>query len=102
MRAASQFGTERAPIGPHSPTIPIIGAGATRRQPAMTTGPNVLRRFRRFALHQDGAVTVDWVVMTAAVCGLAILVTNIITESIFSDAGDAMSANIEEAGTMNR
>ncbi|NNE50957.1 MAG: hypothetical protein HKN30_00965 [Sulfitobacter sp.] len=31
----------------------------------------MLRIFRRFHRDEDGAVTVDWVVLTAAVCALA-------------------------------
>lgn len=30
------------------------------------------QRIKMFAADQEGAVTVDWVVLTAAVCGLAI------------------------------
>lgn len=31
-----------------------------------------LRAFNKFAMSEDGAVTVDWVVLTAAICALAI------------------------------
>jgi len=30
----------------------------------------MLSKFKRFFTHEDGAVTVDWVVLTAAVVGL--------------------------------
>ncbi|WP_299557415.1 hypothetical protein [uncultured Sulfitobacter sp.] len=32
----------------------------------------MITRFKRVLKDEDGAVTVDWVVLTAAVCGLAI------------------------------
>lgn len=35
--------------------------------------------FRRFAADEDGAVTVDWVVLTAAVVGLGIAVLSSVT-----------------------
>ncbi len=35
---------------------------------------NLLAKFKTFANDEDGAVTVDWVVLTAALVGLAIAV----------------------------
>lgn len=35
-------------------------------------------QFRRFLEAEDGAVTVDWVVLTAAIVGLGVLVITII------------------------
>ena len=32
----------------------------------------MLNKIKNFARDEDGAVTVDWVVLTAAVCGLAV------------------------------
>ncbi|MGB3244824.1 MAG: hypothetical protein WBB25_09825 [Sulfitobacter sp.] len=32
----------------------------------------MVKQFATFACCEDGAVTVDWVVLTAAVCGLAV------------------------------
>lgn len=32
----------------------------------------MLNKFKTFARDEDGAITVDWVVLTAAVCGLAV------------------------------
>lgn len=40
--------------------------------------------FKRFAQDESGAVTVDWVVLTAAVVGLAIAIGG----TIFSDVQD--------------
>lgn len=33
----------------------------------------LINKFKRFQDDQDGAVTVDWVVLTASVCGLVAL-----------------------------
>lgn len=33
---------------------------------------SVLNKLGRFAKAEDGAITVDWVVLTAAICGLCI------------------------------
>jgi Flp pilus assembly pilin Flp len=32
----------------------------------------MLNKIKNFARDEDGAITVDWVVLTAAVCGLAV------------------------------
>ena len=34
----------------------------------------MLRQFKRFKASEDGAVTVDWVVLTAAIVGLGLVV----------------------------
>lgn len=38
--------------------------------------------FRRFARDEDGAVTVDWVVLTAALVGLGVLVVNTVASGV--------------------
>lgn len=49
----------------------------------------MVKFLRRFATSEDGAVTVDWVVLTAAVCGLAIAaMTSIYTPT--SNVGDGV------------
>ena len=43
-------------------------------------GQEIMNSFENFCADEDGAVTVDWVVLTAAVVGLAVLAfTNIRT-----------------------
>ncbi len=43
---------------------------------------------KNFAKDEDGAVTVDWVVLTAALVGIAIVVLSIVSAGINSAASD--------------
>lgn len=52
---------------------------------------------KRFARCESGAVTVDWVVLTAATVGLALGLFSVITEGHFQDAALAINEDIEEA-----
>ena len=52
-----------------------------------------------FLLDDDGAVTVDWVVLTAA---MVVMVTGVfitINEAVMTNAAGGIAENIEEAGT---
>lgn len=40
---------------------------------------------------ESGAVTVDWVVMTAAVVGLAVMLFSILAPAIFQDAAQSIA-----------
>ncbi|MDO8884978.1 MAG: hypothetical protein Q7V11_18735, partial [Pseudotabrizicola sp.] len=51
----------------------------------------------RFSDCEDGAVTVDWVVLTAATVGLALGLFSVITEGHFMRAAEAITADIDEA-----
>ncbi|SDN48210.1 hypothetical protein SAMN05216196_101666 [Lutimaribacter pacificus] len=55
----------------------------------------MIKFFKNFRKDEDGAVTVDWVVLTAAVVGLAIVAFGAINENAASLAG----ATAEEIGT---
>ncbi len=44
-----------------------------------------------FAKDEDGAVTVDWVVLTAAIVGIAIAIMVVIRGALTSTAGDIAS-----------
>ena len=44
--------------------------------------------FTKFANDESGAVTVDWVVLTAAIVGIAIAVISLISGGIKNAAGD--------------
>ena len=44
--------------------------------------------FKRFAQDESGAVTVDWVVLTAAIVGLAVAVFGTLTTQIKNVADD--------------
>lgn len=55
------------------------------------------RRLCRFWTDESGAVSVDWIVLTAATVGLAITVVTIFTPQIFQAAGVTIGARITEA-----
>ena len=46
------------------------------------------RRMRRFAQDESGAVTVDWVVMTAGICAMIMMLFSMLTESLYESAVD--------------
>ncbi|MBN2630458.1 MAG: hypothetical protein JXR75_07955 [Rhodobacteraceae bacterium] len=58
---------------------------------------NVRALLWRFKTCEGGAVTVDWVVLTAAVVGLALSVWLIVVDSLFIDGGVAIAVDITEA-----
>jgi len=49
---------------------------------------------KKFHKDESGAVTVDWVVLTAAIVGLGVVVMNVVGTSIETVAGD-MATEIE-------
>ncbi len=52
---------------------------------------------KRFRDCEQGAVTVDWVVLTASTVGLAIWLFTVITEDHFRAAGASINEDIQEA-----
>ena len=50
---------------------------------------------KKFRNDESGAVTVDWVVLTAAIVGLGVVVMNVVGGSIETVAGE-MATKIEE------
>ncbi|KZY52801.1 hypothetical protein A3734_02335 [Sulfitobacter sp. HI0054] len=54
-------------------------------------------KMKRFARDEDGAVTVDWVVLTAAIVGLAVVAFNSI-ETSTSNLATGIAADISEVG----
>jgi Flp pilus assembly pilin Flp len=56
----------------------------------------LLNIFKHFAKDEDGAVTVDWVVLTAAIVGLGLVVMNTIEPGI-TGAANAITADLEDA-----
>jgi hypothetical protein len=54
---------------------------------------------KRFRDCEDGAVTVDWVVLTASTVGLAIWLFTVITEEHFRAAAASINEDIQEAMT---
>lgn len=61
-----------------------------------------LQRARAFGKNDAGAVTVDWVVLTAALCGLIIAIFTILTESVYENAAQGISDTVAEAGELYR
>ena len=55
------------------------------------------RRLCQFWTDESGAITVDWVVLTAAVAGLAIMVATFFTPQIFSAVGVTVVSYLDEA-----
>lgn len=54
----------------------------------------LLNIFKNFRNDEDGAVTVDWVVLTAAIVGLGLLVVQAIGPEIIA-AGDSIASDIK-------
>ncbi len=62
---------------------------------------NFLALAKRFQKDEDGAVTVDWVVLTAAVVGLGLLVISLVQPAI-RNAGNIIATDINNAATTGR
>ena len=60
---------------------------------------NFVQRMRRFVRIEDGAVTVDWVVLTATLVALVLSLFTILTQQVYEDTAAAIADNIEEAAT---
>lgn len=60
----------------------------------------VLNLLTRFAKDEDGAVTVDWVVLTAAIVGLGLVVMNAIKPGI-TGAAATINTNLTNAAAGN-
>ena len=55
---------------------------------------------KRFFASEDGAVTVDWVVLTAAVVGLAVGIVSVLANST-EDVGDGVESYMTNADAGN-
>ena len=61
--------------------------------------------FERFLKDESGAVTVDWVVLTAAIVGIGIAVFAAVRGELINvanDIGDDMASQINSDGTADR
>lgn len=58
----------------------------------------LLNIFKNFKNDESGAVTVDWVVLTAAVVGLGLIVINAITPEI-ENAGAVIASDLANAAS---
>ena len=54
----------------------------------------MLKNLQNFILDDSGAVTVDWVVLTAAIVGLGVSVITVIGKSA-TDRSDGLGAHLE-------
>jgi Flp pilus assembly pilin Flp len=61
---------------------------------------NLLNIFKSFKNDESGAVTVDWVVLTAAVVGLGIIIAGTMGESIDA-AANTVAGDIETQASAN-
>ncbi len=59
-----------------------------------------MKLFTKFANDESGAVTVDWVVLTAAIVGIAIAVITLISGGI-EDAANGINAELMNAQSCN-
>jgi Flp pilus assembly pilin Flp len=58
----------------------------------------LLNIFKSFKNDESGAVTVDWVVLTAAIVGLGLVVINVVAPAV-SDTSDSIALNLGAAPT---
>ena len=61
----------------------------------------LLNIFKNFKNDESGAVTVDWVVLTAAVVGLGLIVINAVQPEIEA-AGAAIATDLQNATAIGR
>jgi Flp pilus assembly pilin Flp len=57
-----------------------------------------MTKFSAFLNDETGAVTVDWVVLTAAVVGLGLVVFNFIRPAV-NDLAESIGSEIDRAGS---
>lgn len=62
----------------------------------------VRKEVKRFAADDSGAVTVDWVVLTAAVVGLGFTLFTIITQQSLTVGANVMNERMVEAAEYAR
>jgi hypothetical protein len=56
-----------------------------------------MAQIKRFFESEDGAVTVDWVVLTASVVGLGLIVISIVNGALIDENGTAIAESIAAA-----
>ena len=75
---------------------PIDGVGMKgKAMQTLTKGLKI--RLAGFSRNENGAVTVDWMVLTAAVCGLAMIIVSVLQPALFNDGGSAIASYVSEA-----
>lgn len=63
----------------------------------MAMGTDCKPRWKDFLSDEDGAVTVDWVVLTAAVVGVGLALFTTLTPAVMESAGTAIADTITAA-----
>ncbi len=58
-----------------------------------------LNSLRRFLRDEEGAITVDWVVLTAALVGLVLTIFTILTREVYENAAQDIANTITESAT---
>jgi hypothetical protein len=56
-----------------------------------------MTRLLRFKTAEDGAVTVDWVVLTAILIGIVMGVFALLTPTVYQNAAEGIRENVDEA-----
>lgn len=56
-----------------------------------------MRKLDRFALEEDGAVTVDWVVLAAVVVAAVLGLFTVLTPAVYERAAAAIASDIQSA-----
>jgi hypothetical protein len=65
----------------------------------MTLVFTLITKARRFLHQEEGAVTIDWVVLTAAVIGMTLIVTTTINQALYEQAANVIAAKVENSAT---
>jgi hypothetical protein len=63
------------------------------------SNPEFAARARDFADSEEGAVTVDWVVLTALIIAMSLTLFTILTDAVFETAAAGIAENVNESGT---
>jgi multisubunit Na+/H+ antiporter MnhC subunit len=56
-----------------------------------------MKRLLRFKTAEDGAITVDWVVLTAILIGVVMSVFVLLTPTVYENAAEGIRENVDEA-----
>ncbi|MEM9349110.1 MAG: hypothetical protein AAGA47_02535 [Pseudomonadota bacterium] len=57
-----------------------------------------MKTFKEFAANEDGAITVDWVVLTAAIVGMGIAIVAALASGT-TNVGNTVDGELKEIGT---
>lgn len=69
------------------------------KEPMLQKKSNLMTALRRFAQDEGGAVTVDWVVLTAALVGIVMSLFTFLTDEIYQNAGLRIAQDVNDAAS---